>query len=172
MKNSEIVNSLLFDYEDYSKEEIMSKCNLLPRKLIRWLAVHHPDNKSRKIFFRLTNVTIGEGSVLSPNIIVSDDYKPLLKIGKRTAIGGNSAIICDSNPNNSLLKDIPYIKEHLITTKEVIIEDDVWMGYNVVILPGVTIGKGSIIGAGSVVTKDVPPGCVYAGVPAKLIKEL
>ena len=52
----------------------------------------------------------------------------------------------------------------------VVIEDDVWLGTHVVVLPGVTIGKGAIIGASSVVTKDIPAYEVWAGVPAKFIK--
>lgn len=52
----------------------------------------------------------------------------------------------------------------------VVIEDDVWIGYRAMILPGVRIGKGSCVGAGAVVTKDVPPYSVVGGVPAKVIK--
>ena len=52
------------------------------------------------------------------------------------------------------------------------IENNVWVGYNVVILKGVKIGKNSIIGAGSVVAKDIPENCVAAGIPAKPIKKL
>ena len=53
---------------------------------------------------------------------------------------------------------------------KVIVEDNVWLGRNVIVMPGIKIGKGSIIGAGSVVTKDVDPMSVMGGVPAKLIK--
>ncbi|MDP4126303.1 MAG: acyltransferase [Bacillota bacterium] len=55
-------------------------------------------------------------------------------------------------------------------TKEIIIEDDVWVGLGSIILPGVKLSRGCIIGAGSVVTKDVPSYAIYAGNPAKLIK--
>ncbi|WP_297083256.1 sugar O-acetyltransferase [uncultured Demequina sp.] len=52
------------------------------------------------------------------------------------------------------------------------LEDDVWLGGSVVICPGVTIGRGSVVAAGAVVTKDVPPGVVVAGNPARVVREL
>ena len=56
--------------------------------------------------------------------------------------------------------------------KPITIGDNVWLGGNVTILPGVTIGNNCVIGAGSVLTKDVPPNTVYAGNPARKIKDL
>jgi acetyltransferase-like isoleucine patch superfamily enzyme len=50
-----------------------------------------------------------------------------------------------------------------------VIEDDVWVGAGAVILPGVTIGRGAIVGAGAVVTRDVPPFAIVAGVPARFL---
>lgn len=61
------------------------------------------------------------------------------------------------------------MRANLVAAK-IIIEDDVWLGYNVTILPGVKIGRGSVIGAGSVVTKNVPPLSIAVGNPAKCIK--
>jgi acetyltransferase-like isoleucine patch superfamily enzyme len=54
----------------------------------------------------------------------------------------------------------------------VIIGDGVWLGSNVLVLPGVTIGKGSVVAAGSVVSRDIPSGVLAAGNPAKIIKKL
>jgi maltose O-acetyltransferase len=70
---------------------------------------------------------------------------------------------------NNLIKDA---KDVDAKSAPVVIEDHVWIGFNVGILKGVTIGKGAIIGAGSVVTKDVEPFTVVAGNPAKIIKRL
>jgi acetyltransferase-like isoleucine patch superfamily enzyme len=64
------------------------------------------------------------------------------------------------------------IDEQGISTKPVTVEDDIWIGANAVILPGVTIGHHSVVAAGSVVTKDVPPHSLVAGVPAKIIKQI
>ena len=64
------------------------------------------------------------------------------------------------------------IDEQGVSTSAVIIEDDIWIGANAVILPGVTIGHHSVVAAGAVVTKDVPPHSLVAGVPAKIIKQI
>ena len=63
-------------------------------------------------------------------------------------------------------------KEAKFIAKSVIIEDNVWIAANVKITPGVRIGPGSVIAMGSVVTKDIPPNCVAAGNPAKIIKQI
>ena len=64
------------------------------------------------------------------------------------------------------------IDEQGISTKPVVIGDDVWIGANAVILPGVTIGRHVVVAAGAVVTKDVPDSCVVTGIPAKVVKKL
>jgi maltose O-acetyltransferase len=172
MQPHEIVQQIMFDYESLSREQIVELCGLLPRKIVRWMGAHHPDNRTRKIFFELTNVEVGEGVILNPNLIVSDGYHPLLKIGKRAALGPNVTIICESAPDNSLLRTNEYVTRVLTCLKPVIISEDVWVGANVVILPGVTIGRGAIIAAGTVVNQDVPPCTIAAGVPARFIHKL
>ena len=64
------------------------------------------------------------------------------------------------------------IDEQGVSTGQVVIGDDVWIGANAVVLPNVSIGRHCVIAAGAVVTKDVPDGCVVAGIPAKIIKRL
>ena len=64
------------------------------------------------------------------------------------------------------------IDEQGVSTIPVVIEDDIWIGANAVVLPGVTIGHHSVVAAGAVVTKDVPPHSLVAGVPAKIIKQI
>lgn len=91
-----------------------------------------------------------------------------LNIGNNVMIASNVQIV----PNQHTFQDISKpIKENPQISLGINIEDDVWIGTNVAILDGVDIGKGSIIGAGSIVNKNVPPYCVFAGVPAKLIKK-
>jgi acetyltransferase-like isoleucine patch superfamily enzyme len=79
--------------------------------------------------------------------------------------------VTESSANNGkAINEIPYVTNVLTETSPIIVEDEVWIGANVTILPGVKIGKCSVIGAGSVVTADVEPYSIYAGVPAKKIR--
>jgi acetyltransferase-like isoleucine patch superfamily enzyme len=74
---------------------------------------------------------------------------------------------------NHIFKDSSRrIDEQGVSTKPVVIGDDVWIGANAVILPGVTIGRHCVVAAGAVVTKDVPDHTLVGGVPAKVIKNI
>jgi acetyltransferase-like isoleucine patch superfamily enzyme len=163
---------ILFDYQGLTEEEIVSKTEKIDLKTKRWLAIHHPDNRVRVILFKQTNVNVGDASILNINLIISDNYKPLIEIGNRVAIAPNVTLIAVSAPNNSILTENIYVKENLIREDKIVIEDDVWIGANAVILPGVHVGMCSVIGAGAVVTKDVPPHAIVAGVPARVLRIL
>jgi maltose O-acetyltransferase len=66
--------------------------------------------------------------------------------------------------------EVPMIAQGEVEVRQTVVEDDVWVGQRVVVLPGVKIGHGAIVGAGAVVTKDVPAYAVVGGVPARFIK--
>ncbi|QYX34017.1 acyltransferase [Sphaerospermopsis torques-reginae ITEP-024] len=120
---------------------------------------------------------IGEGTrIRSANSI---------KIGNQVAISDNVTIYdTDAHSLNHILRHKEFVevviinnlikdaKELDVKSAPVIIEDHVWIGFNAAILKGVTIGKGAIIGASSVVTKDVEAFTIVAGNPAKVIKKL
>lgn len=88
-------------------------------------------------------------------------------INANVAIGPNCMIVGINHNFNNM--NVP-IKEQGFSVKGIIIENDVWIGANCVILDGVTIGKGSVIGAGSVVTKSIPSNSVAVGNPCRVIK--
>lgn len=88
--------------------------------------------------------------------------------GKEVKIGNNVNIAWDCN---ILDRDYHAFESDSEVTKRVVIEDRVWIGARSIILKGVTIGEGAVVAAGSVVTKNVPPKCLVAGNPAKVIKE-
>jgi carbonic anhydrase/acetyltransferase-like protein (isoleucine patch superfamily) len=169
---SETVCRLLFDYESLGEGELQTLALTLPLKLRRWLGTHHPDNRTRVAFFELSGVAIGQDTVINPNFLVSDGYQPLLTIGARVAIGPNVTVICQSGPNNSPLAEVPYVAERLVLDAPVSIEDGAWIGANVVLLPGTTIGRNSVVAAGAVVVHDVEPLSLVGGVPARLLRWL
>lgn len=94
---------------------------------------------------------------------------PTVSIGSRTMIGPNVSIYTPIHPTS------PEERNGLTGEQwaaPVVIEDDCWIRGSVVVLPGVTIGKGSTVGAGSVVTKDVPERSVAVGNPARVIRRI
>ena len=101
----------------------------------------------------MTGVFIGNNVLMASKIYISDCTHGFYE--------GSSK---DSSP-----EQIPNARE--FNMAPVHIEDNVWIGESVSILPGVTIGKGAIIGANSVVTKNIPSDCIAVGVPAKVVKE-
>ena len=110
------------------------------------------------------NLSIGIECQINENIFIQG-----AKIGDHVMIAPNAAILTSTHNFNRT--DIPMI--HQGAEKNLIPEigDDVWIGRNVIVLPGVKIGKGSIVAAGAVVTKDVEEYSIMGGVPAKLIRK-
>jgi serine acetyltransferase len=166
------MSALLFAYEGLSREAFEALARLLPLKLIRWLVAHHPDNRCRKRLLRLSNVACGSGAVINGGFVVSDDYEPLLTIGDRVAISPNVTVVCTSAPNNSRLADLPGFTTNYVKAEPVHLDSDCWIGSGAIILPGVTIGRMAVVGAGSVVTRSVPEGAVVVGAPARQVKQL
>ena len=115
-------------------------------------------------FGRGNGIEIGDNSGIGVNC----EVRGPLEIGKDVMMGPEVRIMTSSH--NTSQTDIPMCQQGHLPKRKVTICDDVWIGTRVIILPGVTIGKGAIIGAGAVVTKDVPEYAVVAGVPAKVIK--
>lgn len=139
-------------------------------KFLRSLASGFPYNRVRVWALRCIGFSIGKNVYIGPELGLStmnSDASCQLLIGNRVSIGPRVMLILASDPNNSrLAKIFPPVRGTIR------IEEDVWLGANVTILPNVTIGKCSVIAAGSVVTKDVSPYTVVAGVPAVKIRDL
>ena len=139
----------------------------------------------RNVFFKLFLANLGKGCVI--------DYKVYMRYFKRISIGNNSAINrgCEFYPSHHLKKSIiignnvilsPNVKFYAASqdykapnmpdcADDIIVEDCCYICANSLILQGVTIGRNSVIGAGSVVTRSIPPNSVAVGVPCKVIKK-
>lgn len=102
---------------------------------------------------------IGQSSRIGKNVKIGDDV----------IMGPDVVIMTDSHAFEDI--DIPINKQGKLETKNVIVGNDVWIGTRVIIMPGVKIGDKAVIGAGSVVTKDIPERSVAAGVPARVIRK-
>lgn len=111
------------------------------------------------------NIHVGEDFLANYNVTILD-IAPV-RIGRSCMIGPNTLITSVGHPLSPAGR-----RRKLATVEPVTIGDDVWIGGNCTILPGVTIGRNVVVAAGAVVTKDVPDNCVVAGVPAKKIKDL
>lgn len=120
----------------------------------------------------LSNLSIGSGTILPKRTII---YCTLATctIGRNVIFGPKPTIITGDHRTDVIgkfIKDIRDKDKLPNNDMPVVIEDDVWVGANVTILKGVTIGHGSVIAAGAVVTKSFPPYSIIGGIPAKLIK--
>lgn len=110
------------------------------------------------------HVQLGDRSWLGPFCLVYGNGG--VEIGDNVLVAAHTTI--NSVSHSSERCDIP-INDQPVLSDPVLIEDDVWIGLNAVILQGITIGRGSIIGAGAVVTRSIPPWSIAVGVPAKVI---
>ncbi len=145
--------------------------------LVGYVPFHH----IRRFFYRLAGIKIGKGSTIHTR---SKFYDPKnIAIGEDTIIGegvvldGRDKIVIGNHVD--IASDVMiYNSEHDINSEDfkainapVFIEDYCFIGPRTIILPGVKIGKGAVVAAGAVITKDVPPFAVVGGVPAKIIGE-
>lgn len=155
---------------------------------IIWLPGSNKDGIScrlRGAFFKYCCKSFGQGSVVLKGVEVSNPKN--LSVGKHSGLGLNANlssvdtitigdrvlmgpdVMMFTTDHNWCDQDETYYNKGM-TKSPVIIEDDVWIGARVIILKGVTIGRGATIAAGSVVTKDVDSMAIVGGVPAKFIK--
>lgn len=118
------------------------------------------------IFYYPHNLYIGDNVYFNRNVFITARAK--ITIGNNVLIGPNTVM----NSGNHLYSDpqTPICLQGHVS-KEIIIEDDVWIGANATILCGVKIGRGSVVAAGSVVNRDIPPYSVVAGVPARKVRD-
>ena len=173
---------------------IMNQVQTRPRWYVRMLAPLYQHRGKHSVIHRSVRMdtppyrkfSLGDYSVIESYSCINNAVGDVI-IGDHTRVGLHNTIIgpvtighhvnlaqgITVTALNHVFSDTgKRIDEQGITTAPVVIEDDIWIGANAVILPGVKIGNHSVVAAGAVVTKDVPPHTLVAGVPAKVIKQL
>lgn len=172
---------------------LIPKNQARPRLWVKWFVNPFYHNrgkgsvisgKARLDVIPFNHFELGKDSIIEDHVTINNGVGDVI-IGDNTFIGignviigpakiGNNIIIAQYVVLSGLNHEFESIKlpisKQPISKKEIIIEDDGWIGANVVITSGVKIGKHSVIAAGSIVTKDVPPYSVVAGNPARVIK--
>lgn len=111
------------------------------------------------------NIEIGENFYANINCVILDEAK--VTFGNNVFIAPNCGLYTAGHPF-----DVEQRKRGLEYARPITIEDNVWIGAQVCILPGVTVGEGCVIGAGSVVTKDIPAHTLAVGNPCRVVREL
>lgn len=123
---------------------------------------------STVVLRQASRIILGDNCLINHNNVLQAGKKfAKITIGNYVHTGPNVMIFAFNHAFDTT--DIPTIKQPYYDA-DVVIEDDVWIGGGVIILPGIRIGKGAIIAAGAVVNSDVPPFSIVGGVPAKIIK--
>ena len=128
------------------------------------------------IFFDFgTNITMGDGSYANFNFTVLDEGK--VTIGKNVFIGPNVSILTPIHPlryqeRNTFFNEKTGKTTNLERAGAVTIEDNCWLGGGVTVCPNVTIGEGCVIGAGSVVARDIPPHSLAVGSPCRVLRTI
>jgi maltose O-acetyltransferase len=118
---------------------------------------------------RWTGVTIGREVYIADDFLIVEELSgdDPIRIGDRVSIAPRVTLVTSSHPNNSRIREFAPLDRGAVT-----IEADAWIGSGSIVLPGVTIGRGAVIGAQSVVANDVAPFHVVAGQPARTIRVL
>ena len=173
---------------------IMNQVETRPRWYVRLLAPLYQHRGTHAVIHRSVRMDtppyrkfyLGDYSVVESFACINNAVGDVI-IGNHTRIGLHNTIIGPvtigshvnlaqgitiTALNHNFSNPDKRIDEQGVSTTSVTIGDDIWIGANAVVLPGVSIGSHSVVAAGAVVTKDVPPHSLVAGVPAKVIKQI
>ena len=144
------------------------------KRLYRTLAKFAFPNSLRISLLRKAGVKIGKNVYIAEGLTLACDLgmEHNLDIQDRVSIAPNVTIVVTSDPNNSKLREFKNKYSFIEIKGKVTIKHDAWIGVGAIILPNVIIGEFAVVGAGSVITKDVPMFTVVAGVPGRIIKRM
>lgn len=164
----------------------MVKVMSIKTKIINFASLYYYKRKWRKLneqnntwlvrLCDISKISVGKFSYGPLKVHTWGSENEKLTIGNFVSISSDVTFILGGNHQYTSISTYPFkVKflgqnEEAYSNGEIKINDDVWIGMNCIIMSGITIGKGAVIAAGSVVTKDIPPYSIAGGNPAKIIK--
>ncbi|MBQ8796833.1 MAG: CatB-related O-acetyltransferase [Oscillospiraceae bacterium] len=162
-------------------QKIIKRSSILSHaKLIwfrkKWRKLNRHNLTTAKNCFNARRVTVGQGTYGELDVRHFGNPEEQVKIGNYCSIAPECVFLTGGGHRYDSLSTYPFrVKLELCenestTNGPIVLEDDVWLGFRCTVMSGVTIGRGAVVAAGAVVTKDVPPYAIVGGVPAKLIK--
>lgn len=134
----------------------------------------HNDTLPTKVY--RSDVPIGNGTYGLINIVDYGNTPYRVKIGNYCSIAEKVVFLLSGEHNINSISTFPFVEKFCGEKRvagskgDIIVEDDVWIGYGTTVMSGVKIGKGAVVAAGTVVTKDIPAYAIVGGVPARIIK--
>jgi acetyltransferase-like isoleucine patch superfamily enzyme len=138
-------------------------------RFLQYFAMYIPMTPACRVRLqRMRGVKIGKNVFLGVEVLIDPAFPHLITIEDDVSIAGRNCLIAHSDPT------LPIRQKKLLDEKvaPIYVKRGAWVTVGAIILPGVTIGENSVVAAGAVVTKDVPPYTVVAGSPARVIKKL
>ncbi len=168
------MENFFFRLDEFLYDILLKNRDRMPQRLVKFIANFYTDAKIRALYWEKLGISFSQGSF--PNLglkLVPNDNQICVHIGKNVSIAPNVTFVCFSSPNNGVeINTYEYINKIATKEADIWVEDEVWIGANATILPGVRLGKCSVIGAGSVVLSDTESYGVYVGSPARKIKDI
>lgn len=144
----------------------------------KWKKMNSHNFTSIGNYFDIKKVIVGKGTYGQLNVKSFNNDEEKLLVGSYVSIAENVVFLLGGNHRVDLLTSYPLYsnllarsaKHDALTKGPIVIEDEVWIGFGTCVLSGVKVGKGAVIAACSVVTKDIPPYAIVGGNPAKILK--
>nr|WP_288826266.1 acyltransferase [uncultured Clostridium sp.] len=161
----------------YNKLNKVLEANVevMPQNFCKWIITNYPNAEIRRLYLNRVGIKVGKNTYLNigATVVPNDGKEIVVSIGENVSIAPYVTFICESFANNGkTINEFKYVNQKLKKKSPIIVEDEVWIGANVTILPGVHISKLCVIGAGAVVNRDTEKYGIYAGVPAKKIGDI
>lgn len=139
------------------------------KRILKLLARHMPAHQLRRWLLLAAGYDIGHSVFIGEELIIKDELhdRNMVAIGDRVAIADRVTLVVSSNANFSRIR--PLIGD---VHGPIRVAEDAWLGTGSIIFPGIRVGRGAVVGAGSIVTRDVPDFTVVAGNPARILRKM